>query len=72
MLAPQALDRDRRRVRRRVPRTILGWGTIVGVVAALACLYLPMPWGIVAALGVLAVPLIALRQVPPPPGQRAR
>jgi hypothetical protein len=52
--------------------TILGWGTIVGVVAALACLYLPMPWAIVAALGVLAVTLIALRQVPPPPGQRAR
>jgi hypothetical protein len=41
--------------------TILGWGALVGGVAAIACLFLPLPWGAVAALVVLAATVVALR-----------
>ncbi len=48
--------------------TILGWGALVGGVAALACLLFgPMPWGILAAAAVLAATVLGLRRVPHPP-----
>jgi hypothetical protein len=46
---------------------VLGWGALVGGVGAVACLFLPMPWGALAALAVLVVTVIALRRVPPAP-----
>jgi|SRR5215207_46344 len=47
--------------------TILGWGALIGGVAAVACLFIPMPWGVLAAVGVVALTVLALRRVPPPP-----
>lgn len=41
--------------------TILGWGALIGAVAALACLLLPMPWGAVAAVAVSAATVATLR-----------
>jgi len=46
---------------------ILGWGALIGGVAALACLALPMPWGVIAAVAVAALTVAALRSVPKAP-----
>jgi hypothetical protein len=43
---------------------ILGFGAIVGILAAVACLFLPMPWGALAALLVAAARVLVLRRVP--------
>ena len=50
---------------------ILGWGALVGGVAAVACLLIPMPWGVLAAVAVVAVTVLALRRVPPAPAKPA-
>jgi hypothetical protein len=42
---------------------ILGWGAVVGAVAAVACLLLPLPWGALAAAAVVAATVLALRRV---------
>jgi hypothetical protein len=44
--------------------TILGWGALVGGVASVACLFLPLPWGVLAAVAVLALTVGLLLQVP--------
>lgn len=49
--------------------TILGWGALVGGVAAVACLFIPMPWGAVAAAAVVVVTVVSLHRVPAPPTQ---
>jgi hypothetical protein len=47
----------------------LGWVTFFGVVAVIACLFAPMPWGLMAAAVVAALTLVVLRRAPPvPPG----
>ncbi len=33
---------------------ILGWGWVIGLVVASACLYLPLPWAAIAVAAVLA------------------
>jgi hypothetical protein len=43
--------------------TILGWGGFIGAVAAAACLFLPLPWGPLAALSVVAVTASVLARV---------
>ena len=44
---------------------VLGWGGLVGGVAAVACLFAPMPWGALAAVAVVAVTVLALRRYAP-------
>jgi hypothetical protein len=34
---------------------ILGWGALVGGVGSVACLFLPLPWSVLAAVLVLAL-----------------
>jgi hypothetical protein len=50
---------------------ILGWGGLIGAVAALACLAIPMPWGAIGAVTVAALTVAALRSVPKPPPEPA-
>jgi hypothetical protein len=45
----------------------LGWVTFFGIVAVIACLFIPMPWGGVAAGAVAAFTLVVLRKAPPAP-----
>jgi hypothetical protein len=45
---------------------LLGWGTLLGGVGAVACLFLPMPWGVIAAAGVVAATVLVLARVPKP------
>jgi hypothetical protein len=40
---------------------VLGWGALVAGVAVVACLFLPLPWGVLAALAVLITAVCALR-----------
>lgn len=48
---------------------ILGWGALIGGVVAIACLFVPMPWGALAGAAVLATTVIALRRLAgPAPG----
>lgn len=42
--------------------TILGWGALAGGVAAVACLFFPLPWGALAAAAVLGATTLALRR----------
>lgn len=42
---------------------ILGWGGVIGAVAAAACFLLPMPWGVLAAFSVVAVTASVLARV---------
>jgi hypothetical protein len=42
---------------------ILGWGGSIGAVAAAACLILPLPWGPLAALSVVAITASVLGRV---------
>jgi NhaP-type Na+/H+ or K+/H+ antiporter len=53
----EPMDRAERR------DTILGWGGVIGAVAAAACLFLPLPWGPLAALTVVALTASALARV---------
>ena len=41
---------------------ILGWG-LIGGMAALACLFLPRPWDLLAAASVVAATVLVLRRV---------
>lgn len=54
---------------------ILGWGALIGAVATGACLFLPLPWGVVAAAVVCGVTVGGLRWVSragePASGRRA-
>jgi hypothetical protein len=51
--------------------TILGWGALIGGVAAVACLFLPLPWGVLAAAGVVMLTVVLLRRVPKPRAERS-
>jgi hypothetical protein len=43
---------------------IIGWGTVIAVVAVIACLAIPMPWGAIAAVTVAVAAIVVLRRVP--------
>jgi hypothetical protein len=45
----------------------LGWLTFFGIVAVIACLFIPMPWGLMAAAVVAALTIVVLRRSPPVP-----
>jgi uncharacterized membrane protein len=49
----------------------LGWVTFFGIVAVIASLFIPMPWGGVAAVAVAAVTVVVLRKAPPAPASGA-
>jgi hypothetical protein len=44
--------------------SILGWGALVGVVASVACLFLPLPWSLLAAVAVLVLTVLLLGRAP--------
>lgn len=52
--------------------TILGWGTVIVGVGAVACLVLPFPWSAFAAAAVLAVGVVMLRRVVTPSRHQAQ
>jgi hypothetical protein len=60
----QPMDPDERR------DSILGWGVLVGGVGSVACLFLPLPWNLLAAVAVLALTVGLLLQVPKSPAGR--
>jgi hypothetical protein len=45
----------------------LGWGALIGVAAVIACFFLPMPGGGIAAGAVAATTLVVLRRAPAAP-----
>jgi hypothetical protein len=47
----------------------LGWLTFLGIVAVIACLFIPMPWGLLAAAVVAALTIAVLRRAPPAPAE---
>jgi hypothetical protein len=44
--------------------TIIGWGAVIGALVAVACLALASPWGVLAAVAVVAVTVLGLSRVP--------
>jgi hypothetical protein len=44
--------------------SILGWGALIGGVGSVACLFLPLPWGAVAAGAVLVLTVALLQRLP--------
>ncbi len=42
----------------------LGWVTFLGIVAVIACLFIQMPWGAMAAAVVAALTIVVLRRSP--------
>jgi len=52
--------------------TILGWGAIIGFIAVVACLFVPMPWGALAPVAVVGITVLLLRARRPAPEHSAR
>jgi hypothetical protein len=60
----QPMDPEERR------DSILGWGALVGGVGSVACLFLPFPWNVLAAIAVLALTVGLLLRVPKPTAEQ--
>ena len=50
----------------------LGWVTFLGIVVVIACLFIPMPWGAMAAAVAAALTIVVLRRRPPVPMEERR
>lgn len=51
--------------------SVLGWGFALSLVPVTACLYIEMPWGVLAAVGTaLALGLLIGTLAGPPPAER--